>query len=64
MTRYTIESRAGVLYGVYEGDTPEAAFAAMVADGGGHVGDEHVGTAADWLIRECEPGSDERAPIL
>lgn len=47
---WKIESKAGVVYGVYEGETAEAAFAAMIADGGESDGAE--GAAADWIITE------------
>ena len=50
MLQFHIGSAAGVDYGVWPGDTPEAAFAAMVADAGGTVGDLEVGTADDWII--------------
>lgn len=50
MSKYQIESKAGVIFGVYEGETEEAAFAAMVADGGGD--EETAGTAKDWIITE------------
>lgn len=46
MPHFQIESRAGAVFGVYEGETSEDAFAAMVADAG--AGAE--GTAADWII--------------
>jgi len=46
MPYFQIESRAGAVFGVYDGETPEDAFAAMVADAG--AGSE--GTAADWII--------------
>ena len=46
MPYFQIESRAGAVFGIYEGETPEDAFAAMVADAG--AGAE--GTAADWII--------------
>lgn len=46
--KYQIESKDGTIYGTYEGDTPDQAFAAMVAAG---VGDEDTaGTADDWII--------------
>jgi len=46
--QYQIESRDGTIYGTYEGETPEDAFAAMVEDG---MGDEETaGTADDWII--------------
>ena len=50
MNKFSISSKAGADYGIYKGDTPEAAFAAMVADGGGEVGDESVGTVDDWIV--------------
>jgi hypothetical protein len=48
MSTYRIESKAGLVFGEYEGETPEQAFAAMVADGG--PGNE--GTIEDWIVRE------------
>lgn len=50
MQTWKIESKAGVDFGVWPGETAEQAFAAMVAEGGGEVGEPHVGTAADWFI--------------
>lgn len=53
MSSYYIESKAGVIFGIYEGDTPEGAFAAMVADAGDGVdtdGSSTAGTADDWII--------------
>jgi hypothetical protein len=50
MPYFQIESRAGAVFGIYEGETPEDAFAAMVADAG--AGAE--GTAADWIIDSVE----------
>lgn len=52
MSLFQIESKAGVVFGVYEGETPEEAFAAMVAEAGGVVGDEPTGVPSDWIIRE------------
>lgn len=52
MSKYQIESTAGVIFGVYEGETPEDAFAAMCADAGDEPGSEAAGSAADWLISE------------
>ena len=49
---FRITSKAGLDFGLYEGETAEAAFAAMCADGAGEVGDETVGTAKDWIIEE------------
>jgi hypothetical protein len=54
MARFQIESKAGVVYGVYEGDTSEQAFAAMCADAGDETGSEAAGSAADWIIRPVE----------
>lgn len=53
MNAYRISSKAGVDFGVYEGDTPEAAFAAMVAEGGDGVdseGGSTSGSIGDWVI--------------
>lgn len=61
MNAYRISSKAGVDFGVYEGDTPEAAFAAMVAEGGDGVdseGGSTSGSIGDWII---EPVSDAEA---
>lgn len=52
MTTYLIESKDGVVFGEYEGNTPDEAFAAMVRDGGKSDGAE--GTAADWIITKVE----------
>lgn len=58
MSTWQIESKAGVIYGEYEGETPEAAFAAMVDDMGGPAedcdGNPLEGTPEDWFIREVE----------
>ena len=57
MTKYQIESKAGVIFGTYEGATPEAAFNAMIDEGGrGIEGPDGSpwGTASDWIIREAE----------
>ena len=48
MSKFLIESKAGVYFGAYDGETAEEAFAAMVTDGGGSDGAE--GTAEDWII--------------
>ena len=50
MTYYSIISPDGVDYGVWEGATPEAAFAAMQIDIGWFDG-----TADDWIILEGQP---------
>lgn len=49
---YQIESKDGTIFGSYEGETPEEAFAAMVADGMGDT--ETAGTADDWIITPQE----------
>ena len=54
MNKYQIESRAGVVFGIYEGATPRDAFLAMLAEAGGEYGAEHVGTEADWIITHVE----------
>ena len=46
MSKYQIESKAGVVYGIYEGETEADAFKAMVEEAG--TGAE--GTPDDWLI--------------
>lgn len=53
MSKYTIESKAGVVHGTYEGETPKDAFLAMLAKAGdaGEYGEPHVGTEADWIIK-------------
>lgn len=50
MSKWQIESKAGDIFGVYEADSAEEAFAAMVAQAGSSDGAE--GTAADWIITE------------
>jgi hypothetical protein len=50
MSKWKIESKAGVIFGVYEGETAEDAFAAMVEEGGSSDGAE--GEASDWIITE------------
>jgi hypothetical protein len=50
MNRYAISSKSDESFGVFDGDTPDEAFAAMVADAGGAIGDESVGTISDWIV--------------
>lgn len=52
MTKWIIESKAGTVLGVYEGETKKAAFLAMLEDAGdaGAYGAAHVGTETDWII--------------
>lgn len=60
MSKYRITSKAGAEFGGYEGETREAAFAAMVADAGDGVdadGNSTAGTPSDWIIEEV-PGED------
>ena len=55
MRKFCIQSKAGVICGIYEGDTPEAAFEAMVADvGDGYDvdGSRTAGTVDDWIVVE------------
>lgn len=52
--KYRIESRGGVVFGVYTGDDPKAAFLAMLKEAGVSYGDELVGTEADWIVTEVE----------
>lgn len=55
MNKFYIESKAGVIFGIYEGDTPADAFEAMVADAGDGYdvdGRRSAGTPDDWTILE------------
>lgn len=57
MSKWRITSRAGVEYGVYEGETREEAFEKMVAEAGDGVdsdGNRTAGSASDWIIEEVE----------
>lgn len=54
MRKFQITSKAGADFGVYEGETAEAAFRSMVADGDGEYGSPEVGTEDDWIITEVE----------
>ncbi|TQV63948.1 MAG: hypothetical protein FNT29_06105 [Halothiobacillaceae bacterium] len=47
---FTIESRAGVVFGFYPGETPKEAFLAMLADSGDDYGSPTAGTEDDWII--------------
>jgi hypothetical protein len=57
MNAYRISSTSGVVYGIYEGDTPEEAFRAMARDGGADPDDpdDPVGRPEDWIIEEIDP---------
>lgn len=52
MNKWTIESRAGAVYGTYEGASARDAFLAMLDESGdvGAYGAAHVGTETDWII--------------
>lgn len=53
MSKFYIESKAGVIFGIYEGASAEDAFEAMVADGGDGYdvdGRRLAGTPDDWII--------------
>lgn len=55
MPKFLIESKASTPGGLYDGDTPQAAFAAMLADAGASDayrddGTHTVGTIDDWII--------------
>jgi len=53
MRKYMIESRDGIVIGTYEGNTPEAALAALANDAGEGIdveGQSTVGTINDWHI--------------
>lgn len=54
--KYQIESKAGVIFGIYEGADKKEAFLAMLRDSGdeGDYGAPHVGTEDDWIITEVE----------
>ena len=49
MTQFYIESKAGVIFGIYEGATKEDAIAALYADAGYR---EPLGAPADWIVIE------------
>lgn len=53
MSKWIIESKAGAVFGVYEGETKRDAFMAMLDESGdaGAYGEAHVGTEADWIIK-------------
>lgn len=51
---YRIESTSGIIYGIYEAESPEEAFVLMVDDVGGQIGSPEVGTAANWIIEEVQ----------
>lgn len=53
MSKWTIESKAGVVHGTYEGASEKEAFMVMLDESGdaGAYGEAHVGTEADWIIK-------------
>lgn len=63
---YQISSKAGVDFGLYSGETPEAAFAAMVAEGGDGTdadGNSTAGSMADWITEEVITIGDWTGPM-
>lgn len=57
MSKWIIESTAGVVMGVYAGETPKDALAAMATElGMGEYGETYPGpgTEADWIITRYE----------
>lgn len=56
MSKWIIESKAGVIYDTYEGASEKDAFMAMLDESGdaGAYGEAHVGTEADWIIKPAE----------
>ncbi len=62
MARYRIESKAGMVMGIYAGRDESAALAAMHRDGGG-AGDAG-GTAEDWIIRAVCSGPSCSRPVV
>ena len=55
MKKFQIESTAGVVYGIYEGETREDAFRAMAIDAGHSpedIGEWPLGGPDDWIIEE------------
>lgn len=59
MRKYQIESRAGVVYGTYEGRTPHEAWETMVEEGGVGLdasGNPTEGTIEGWIVTELEGG--------
>jgi hypothetical protein len=53
MSKRAVESKAGAIYGTYEGDSAREAFLAMLDDYGDAsvYGAAHVGTESDWIIK-------------
>jgi|GEM_PF-6388402 len=47
---WTIESRAGVVFGDYPGATPKDALMAMFAEAYGDYGSPSAGAEDDWLV--------------
>lgn len=55
MAKFYIESSVGVIAGIYEGETAEAAWEAMVADAGDSYDDDGrrvAGAPEDWIVFE------------
>lgn len=57
MLKFQIESKAGVVFGVYEGQTAEDALNAMIKEAGSGEsvdGNDTAGSIADWIITEVQ----------
>lgn len=54
MSQYYIESKAGVIMGIYEGASPEDAVAALNDDAGGDS------VPADWIVLEVVDVAQDR----
>lgn len=67
MRKFQITSKAGADFGVYDGETKEAAFASMVEDSGGARTDVDgrptAGTVDDWYIAEVVSIGDWTGPM-
>jgi hypothetical protein len=61
MSKWIIESNAGVFYGTYEGASEKDAFMAMLDESGdvSAYGEAHVGTEADWIIKPADLVRDD-----
>ena len=55
MRKFCIQSKAGIVWGIYEANTPEEAFEALVAEAGDGYdvdGNRTAGTVDDWIVIE------------
>jgi hypothetical protein len=57
--KYRIASRLGDDFGIWEGESPEAAFLAMVAECGDGDDADGNSTAGDWTDWIIEPADDQ-----